>query len=451
MDSEQNTEKTPKEETAGNVPEKAVEKVSEKKQLSLAKVELKVTIPAERIEEARQQALIKISKQARIKGFRKGKVPKNVILKQFGGEVDDEALKAIVPEFFEQAVKEHELPAISGSEKVDPIKLEEGKALTFRAEIEVKPEVELKSYKGLKLKGEKVEVKSDEIEKELKGLQERQAGYEPAGEGAKAEEGDYLKIDFKGMIDGKVFKGGHGRGYDLVLGQGRLFPEFEKNIKGMEKGASKDFEITMPDDVQDKELAKKKAAFHVDVKELRKRQLPELNDAFAKKLGNYDNLAALKEEMEKRIREFKEKERRRKLADQVFDALIEKHKVEAPESMIKREEERLFQMNARQWQTAAGQGGAPFDEKRLREECKRGAEKMIKSSLVLEKISEAEGVQVSDDDLEKHIDNMAATQGVKPEELRKYIETRGSREGMRAQLVEEKTIELVVKAANIKE
>ncbi len=440
------------EKTSEETPEKAPEKISEIKELSSVKVELKVTVPLEEVDEAREKALATIGKKARIKGFRKGKVPREALLKNFGKQIEDEALSALVPGAYERAVKEQELRVIPGSEKIDPMELKQGEPLVFGITVEVKPEIELKQYKGYKLKGEKVETKPADVDKELESLRQRQARFEPAGDDYVIADGDYVLVDFKGTVDGKTFKGGHGRNYALVVGQERSLPGFEKELVGLKKSGSRDFELKLPDGLPEKDLEGKKASFHVDVKEVRKKELPELNDEFAKKLGNYKDLAALKQDIGKGMRRQQERERRRKLADQLFDQLIEKHKVAAPESMVKREEERLFQMNARQFQMAGGKlaAGSP-QEKSLREECRRGAEKMMKSSLVLEKIAELEKVTASEEEVEKHIDELAAAQGLKPVELRHYLDEGSRREGLRAQMIEEKTIDLLIEAANIKE
>ncbi|ONK23794.1 trigger factor [Bacillus sp. VT-16-64] len=370
------------------------------------------------------EAFKKVVKQVSIPGFRKGRIPRSLFEKRFGVEaLYQDALDVILPEAYMAAIKETGIEPIDQPE-IDIEQMEKGKELIFKATVQVKPEVKLGDYKGLDVEKMDTEVTDEDVENELKMLQERQAELVIKEEG-KAEEGDTVVIDFEGFVDGEPFEGGKSENYSLELGSGAFIPGFEEQLVGVEPGAEKDVEITFPEEYHAEELAGKPAVFKVKVHEIKAKELPELDDEFAKDVDNEaETLDELKASIKERLTKSKEQEADQKLRDTLVEKATDNTEIDLPEVMVDNElqnmmrefEQRLQMqgMNLDLYYQFSGQ-----DEEALRSQMKEDAEKRVRMNLTLEAISNAENLEASDEDVEKELQKMADTYNMSVEEVKK--------------------------------
>ncbi|WP_339162528.1 trigger factor [Siminovitchia sp. FSL W7-1587] len=370
------------------------------------------------------EAFKKVVKQVSIPGFRKGRIPRSLFEKRFGVEaLYQDALDVILPEAYMAAIKETGIEPIDQPE-IDIEQMEQGKELIFKATVQVKPEVKLGDYKGLEVEKMDTEVTDEDVENELKMLQERQAELVIKEEG-KAEEGDTVVIDFEGFVDGEPFEGGKSENYSLELGSGAFIPGFEEQLVGVEPGAEKDVEITFPEEYHAEELAGKPAVFKVKVHEIKAKELPELDDEFAKDVDDEaETLDELKASIKERLTKSKEQEADQKLRDTLVEKATDNTEIDLPEVMVDNElqnmmrefEQRLQMqgMNLDLYYQFSGQ-----DEEALQSQMKEDAEKRVRMNLTLEAISNAENLEASDEDVEKELQKMADTYNMSVEEVKK--------------------------------
>ncbi|MBM7713478.1 trigger factor [Siminovitchia sp. FSL H7-0308] len=370
------------------------------------------------------EAFKKVVKQVSIPGFRKGRIPRSLFEKRFGVEaLYQDALDVILPEAYMAAIKETGIEPIDQPE-IDIEQMEKGKELIFKATVQVKPEVKLGDYKGLEVEKMDTEVTDEDVENELKMLQERQAELVIKEEG-KAEEGDTVVIDFEGFVDGEPFEGGKSENYSLELGSGAFIPGFEEQLVGVEPGAEKDVEITFPEEYHAEELAGKPAVFKVKVHEIKAKELPELDDEFAKDVDDEaETLDELKASIKERLTKSKEQEADQKLRDTLVEKATDNTEIDLPEVMVDNElqnmmrefEQRLQMqgMNLDLYYQFSGQ-----DEEALQSQMKEDAEKRVRMNLTLEAISNAENLEASDEDVEKELQKMADTYNMSVEEVKK--------------------------------
>ena len=373
---------------------------------------LTITVSAERFDEALDQAFKKVVKDVTLPGFRKGKVPRHIFEKRFGVEaLYQDAVDIILPDAYAEAVEQTEIFPVD-QPKIDIEEIEKGKDLVFVCEVTVKPEVKLGEYKGIEYEEETIEVTEEEVDEELKRLQERHAELVLKEEG-KVEEGNTVVIDFEGFIDDEPFEGGKGENYSLEIGSGHFIPGFEEQLIGKEAGEEVEVNVTFPEDYHAKDLAGKDAVFKVKIHEIKEKQVPELDDEFAKDVDDeVETLAELREKKEKEIRERKQREYENKIRETIIEKVTENAKIDIPEAMINteldnmlREFEQTVQMQGMTMDMYYEMSGQ--DEEKLREHMKEDAEKRVKTNLTLEAIFEAENLEVSEEAIDEEIAKMA--------------------------------------------
>lgn len=373
---------------------------------------LTITVSAERFDEALDQAFKKVVKDVTLPGFRKGKVPRHIFEKRFGVEaLYQDAVDIILPDAYAEAVEQTEIFPVD-QPKIDIEEIEKGKDLVFVCEVTVKPEVKLGEYKGIEYEEETIEVTEEEVDEELKRLQERHAELVLKEEG-KVEEGNTVVIDFEGFIDDKPFEGGKGENYSLEIGSGHFIPGFEEQLIGKEAGEEVEVNVTFPEDYHAKDLAGKDAVFKVKIHEIKEKQVPELDDEFAKDVDDeVETLAELREKKEKEIRERKQREYENKIRETIIEKVTENAEIDIPEAMINteldnmlREFEQTVQMQGMTMDMYYEMSGQ--DEEKLREHMKEDAEKRVKTNLTLEAIFEAENLEVSEEAIDEEIAKMA--------------------------------------------
>ncbi|MGG1689558.1 trigger factor [Heyndrickxia ginsengihumi] len=407
---------------------------------------LTVEVDAETVEKGLDAAFKKVVKQVNVPGFRKGKMPRAFFEKRFGAEaLYQDALDIILPDAYAKAVEETGIEPVD-TPNVDVEQMEKGKALIFKATVTVKPEVKLGEYKGLEVEKVDTTVTDEDVENELKSLQERYAELVVKEDG-KAENGDTVVIDFEGFVDGEAFEGGAAENYSLELGSNSFIPGFEEQLVGVATGEEKEVEVTFPEEYHAAELAGKPATFKVKVHEIKTKQLPELDDEFAKDADDeVETLAELKEKIKKDLTHSKEHAAEHALEDAVVAKAAENAEMDIPEAMINTEVNRMLQefeqnlgaqgLNLELYYQFSGQ-----DEAALRAQMKEDAEKRVRFNLTLEAIANAENLEASDEDVEKELARMSELYNMKVEDIKKAL---GSLEGIKGDLKIRKAIEFLV-------
>ncbi|MCY7493309.1 trigger factor [Bacillus safensis] len=407
---------------------------------------LTVEVDAETFNKALDDAFKKVVKQVSIPGFRKGKVPRGLFEQRFGVEsLYQDALDILLPVEYPKAIDEAGIEPVDRPE-IDVEKIEKGESLIFTAKVTVKPEVKLGDYKGLNVEKDDTAVTDEDVQEELKGMQNRQAELVVKEEGA-IENGDTVVLDFEGFVDGEAFEGGKAENYSLEVGSGSFIPGFEEQLVGLEAGAEKDVEVTFPEEYHAEDLAGKPAVFKVKVHEIKAKELPALDDEFAKDVDEeVETLAELTEKTKKRLEEAKENEAEGKLREELVAKASENAEVDIPQAMVDTELDRMMKefeqrlqmqgMNLELYFQFSGQ-----DEDALKEQMKEDAAKRVKSNLTLEAIAAAENLQVSDEEVEEELSKMAEAYNMPIENIKQAI---GSTEAMKEDLKVRKAIDFLV-------
>ena len=414
-------------------------------------VKLSFVVEAEKFDEAMKKVYAKTAKYFTIPGFRKGKAPMNMVEKQYGTEIfHDDTFNELVPEIYETAIKENNIQVVSNPD-IDITQIGKGKDLIFTAIVQIKPEVKLRKYKGIELKKIEYNVSDHDIEHELGHMAEHNARLVSI-EDRPVEKGDITVIDFEGSIDGVPFEGGKAEKHELEIGSNTFIPGFEDQIVGMKLEEEKDITVTFLEDYFSKELAGKPAVFKVKLHEIKKKELPKIDDEFAKDVSEFETLAELKNSIKERMQKANEEKAKYEMEDAALKAVSDNVEIDIPSGMIDAEidnmmkdiEQRLqYQgLTLAQYFTLSGK-----TEAQVREEMKEQAEKAVKSRLVIEAIIKAEDIKPEEKEVEEKLKEMAKNYGKTEEEMSKneYI-----KEYIENNMKVEKAIEFIVNNAKIK-
>lgn len=420
--------------------------------VSKNRVALTIEVDADEVDAALERAYRKVVREINVPGFRKGKVPRRIIEARFGVEVlYEDALDELIPRAYQEAVTAENLEVIDEPSFSD-VHIEPGTPLRFRAEVDVMPEAELGEYKGLKAEKLVEKVEESDIDHMLEHLQDEQAQL-VAVERTQVEDGDFVTIDFEGYIDGEPFEGGAAKGYTLQIGSGRFIDGFEEQLIGAEVGSEVEVNTTFPEDYGAEDLAGKDVLFKVTVHSIRVREVPELDDDFARDVSDAESLAELREqirkEMEEEALERAEQEMRSKLIDQVVKATD----VEAPKVFVDQEIDRIVDEFALSLiyqginpQTYLEQTEQTVDD--LRERFREEAEQRVKGFLTLRAIAQREGITVSPEEIQAHIDRLIA-ESDDPERTRRDWKDSDRLERLENQLTLDKAIDFLVEHADV--
>lgn len=395
----------------------------EKLEKNMAKLTIEVS--AEEFEKAIQGAYLKQKNKISIPGFRKGKVPRAMVEKMYGaGIFYEDAANALIPEAYAKAAAESNLE-ITSQPEISVTQIEKGKAFVFTAEVALKPEVTLGEYKGLEVEKASAEVTDEEITEELKKEQNKNAR-KIVVEDRAAENGDIVTLDFEGFVDGVVFDGGKGENYPLTLGSNSFIPGFEEQLVGKNTEESVDVTVTFPEDYQEAALAGKEAVFKCVIHKIEMNELPELDDEFAKDVSEFDTLEEYKADVCRNLEEKKTADAKRQKEDAVVAKAVENASMEIPDAMVKDQARQQINdfasrlqsqgLNMEQYMQFTGS-----TMETLEEQMKPQALKRIQSRLVLEKIAEAENIQVSDERLEEEIVKMASMYNMEADKLKEML------------------------------
>jgi trigger factor len=428
------------------------------RELGDARVRVDVEVPSDALERELNDAAGAIGREMRVPGFRKGKVPPQVVLQQVGREaVLDEAVRRALPSWYEQAVADAGINAV-GDPKVDLNDLPaKGSPLAFTIEVGVVPTAKLGDYKGVEVGRREPEVSSDEVQAELERLRESLASLETVER--EAGQGDFVVLDFVGSVDGEPFEGGEARGYLLELGSGRLIEGFEDQLRGAKAGDKREVNVRFPDDYGNEELAGQEASFDVEVKEVKEKRLPELDDDFAVEAGGYDSVEELRGEIEKRLGEVEESAIEGEFREAAVDAVAAEAKVDVPKELVHSKAHEMWHRTARR---LSAQGIDPQqylqltgkEEEQLVTEAEPEAETALRRESVLAAIVEQEGIEVSDDEVLEALREAARSQGGGKEPSDKSLQrtlkrlrSQGAEDALREDIAMRKAVDLIVDSA----
>ncbi|WP_440896016.1 trigger factor [Amphibacillus sp. Q70] len=387
---------------------------------------LTVEVDAEQFNAALDEAFKKVVKDVQLPGFRKGRVPRGLFEQRFGVEsLYQDAVDIILPEAYSTAVDETEISPVDQPE-VDITQIEKNKTFIFTADVTVKPEVTLGEYKGLEVEEEDVTVTDEDVDQDIESQRQRLAELVVKEEGA-VEEGDTVVIDFEGFIDGEAFEGGAGENHSLEIGSGSFIPGFEEQLIGKENAAETEVEVTFPEDYHAEDLAGKVATFKVKIHEIKAKELPELDDEFAKDVDDgVESLAELKEKTRERLEEQKKTDAENQKRESLINQASENTEIDIPEVMIETEldrmlrefEQRLQQqgMTLEMYSQFSGQ-----DEEALKEQMKEDAAKRVKTNLVLEAIATEENLEITEEDINEELESMAKMYQMEVEQLTQML------------------------------
>ena len=420
----------------------------EKLEKNMAKLTIEVS--AEDLDKAMEKAYQKQKSRISLPGFRKGKAPRKMIESMYGkGVFMEDAVNSLVPQEYTKALGECDLEIVSQPE-INVTQMEPGKALIFTADVAVKPEVTLGDYKGVEVPKSEIAVTDEEVDAEVKKEQDKNART-VAVEDRAAANGDITTIDFEGFVDGVAFDGGKGTDYALTLGSGTFIPGFEDQLVGANTGDHVEVKVTFPEEYQAKELAGKEAVFQCDVKKIETKEVPELDDEFAKDVSEFDTLAEYKEDVKKKLTEKKEKEARTAKENAAVDKAIENAQMDIPELMTKTECRQMMDDFSRRMQ----QQGLSMEQyfqftgqsmDKMMDDMKPQALKRIQTRLVLEKVAEVENIQPSEEEITEEIQKMADAYKMEADKIREAIGESGL-EQMKKDMAVQKAVTVIADAA----
>lgn len=395
----------------------------EKLEKNMAKLTIEVS--AQDLEKAIEDAFQKNKNKISVPGFRKGKVPRKMVEKMYGQEIFyEDAANALIPEAYEKALDECTEDIVS-SPKIDVVQIEAGKPFVFTAEVALKPEVKLGKYKGVTVDKVSTEVTDEEVDAEVGRERENNARNVEVTD-RPVKDGDITTIDFEGFVDGVPFEGGKGENYPLTIGSGTFIPGFEEQLIGAEIGREVEVNVTFPEDYQAEELKGKAAVFKCTVKEIKEKELPELDDEFASEVSEFDTLEEYKADVRAKITERKEKEARDAKEEKVIEAIINDSDMEIPEAMLATQQRQMVDEFGQRIQMQ----GIPMEQyyqmtgntrERMIEQVRPQAEKRIKSRLVLEAIAKAENIEVTEEEFEEELKTIAEAYQIEIDEVKKTL------------------------------
>ena len=411
-------------------------------------VKLEITIEAEKFDNAMKKVYFQNAKYFNIPGFRKGKAPMNIVEKYYGAQIFyEDAFNEVATEAYDEALEANKIDAVSRP-VVDIKQMEKGKDVIFTAVVQTKPEVELGKYKGIEIPKVEYKVEEKDIEHELGHMQEHNSRLITVDDRA-LENGDIATIDFEGFVDGVAFDGGKAEGHELEIGSGSFIPGFEDQLVGMKIDEEREIKVTFPKEYFSKDLAGKEAMFKVKLHEIKRKELPELDDEFAKDVSEFDTLAELKASIKEKIEKNNEQRQKYETEDLAIKAVCGDVKVDIPSGMVEFEVENMMKdfeqrlsyqgLNLDQYLKMIGK-----TEEEMKKEYEPQAIEAIKSRLVLEAIIKAEKIEASEDEIKAKMEEMAKNYGKKVEEI---SENENLKRYLKEGIESEKALEFIVSNA----
>lgn len=413
---------------------------------------LKITAPAAEVNAGYKKAVKKIADQVNIPGFRKGKAPRAIIEMHYGKEaVKQEAFEIVANKAYSEALDQEKLIPVSDP-KVEESTFEEGKDMELTIKVTLKPEPELGEYKGLHVEKKEVEITDEQVDAQIKDMMGRDAKMVVAEEGAVIEKGDFAIIDFAGTVDGEPFSGGEGKGYPLEVGSNSFIPGFEDQLVGLSKGDSTDVEVTFPEDYFVKDLAGKEAVFKVNIQDVKRKELPELNDEYVASKTDFKTVEELRANYKERMQKAAEANAKAEYEHELIDLAVANAKFSVPEIMIEDKisqmvDEMKMSLESRKMSLDMYMQYTGLDMAKIRENQRPVAEENVKTDLVLDAIAKAEDIQVDMADVDAEIAAISAQHGAAPEEVKKIIKGNGTMGLLLANILRRKAAHVVIDSA----
>ncbi len=419
-------------------------------EISPVKRKISVEIPEDQVVKEVDSLYKDLGKKAKIKGFRPGKVPRNILERYFKDYVKAEVVQKLIEESYPKALSETELQPVSPP-AIDPGEFEGGKPFQYSAVVEIKPDIKLEGYTGLKLEGKKEEVKDEEVEERLKALQNLHANLTTVSEVRPIRAGDYVIVDYEAMVDGKPLEGGKAIDFTVEVGSGQFIPTFEEKLIGLRVEEEKEVEVSFPADYGYPKWAGKTVSFHVKIKEIKAKILPPLDDEFAKDLGD-SSLEELKAKLKEEIEKEKALALEQQLKDQAVNQLLEANPFEVPESLV---EEQTKAMVSDTKLRLAAQGVAlknlGVSEEKLQGDYRDVARKQVKTFLILEKIANQEGMTVTDEEADGRLKEISERMHQPFDTVKRYYEKNNLLPEVKGGILREKTLNFLLEKANVQQ
>lgn len=415
------------------------------------KVKLTIHVGQDSFDEGMQKSYLKNRKSISIPGFRKGKVPRKVMEQYFGESIlYEDAINEVFPPAYDQAVKETGIEPVDRPE-LDIVQIGSGQDFIFTAEVTVKPEVELGQYKGLEVDRVEYIVTDEEVEERIKQTLEQNARWVSV-EDRPVKTGDRVILDYSGSIDGELFEGGTAEKQNLEIGSGHFIPGFEEQMVGMELGEEKDLKVTFPEEYHAEELKGKEATFHVKLHEIKEKELPDLDDEFAKDVSEFDTLDEYRADIKQKLEKNAEERSNTELKNNLIDLAVNNAKVDIPDVMVDfeldnmlRDIDNQLRYNGLNIESYLKIANTSIDD--FRAQYKDDAYNRVKTQLVIEAIGKAENIEVSEEDYEKQYELLAKQYNQEVETIKKSLQ--GGLEHLENSIIAEKTIELLVDEAKV--
>jgi trigger factor len=418
-------------------------------EISSIKKKVNVEIPDDQVTKEVESFYQQVGKQTKIKGFRPGKIPRDILERYFKDHVKSEVIQKLIQETYPAALSEKDLHPVSPP-VIDPGELESGKPFQYSATVEVKPEIKIDGYIGLNIEGKKESAKEEEVEERLKGLQNLHAQLKTVPELRPIQSGDHVTIDYEARMDNKPLEEGKAVDFTVEVGSGRFIPALEEKLVGLNLEEEKEIEVPFPEDYGYKKWAGKTVSFLVKVKEIKEKVLPPLDDEFAKDLGDYASLEDLKAKLKEEIEKEKELILDRQLKDQMIEQLIQANSFEIPESMVVEQAKALVSDTKLR---LASQGIAlknlNIPEEKLQEDYREVAQKQVRTYLILEKIAAQEGITVTDEEADERLQSISEKTHQKFDVVKRYYEKNGLIPELKTGILTDKTLSFLLEKANI--
>ena len=412
-------------------------------------VTLTIEVEQDKLEKASEGAAKRISARVNIPGFRKGKAPRRIVENFVGKDaILQEAFEGLAQKAFEDALTEQNMEPVTRPE-IDIVTLEDGKDVVFTAKFTQRPDVRLGTYKGLVVPKEEVAVADEDIDRQIEGMRQHQGTLVDAPADAAVKNDDFVTLDFEGFVDGAAFEGGKGEDYPLQIGSGSFIPGFEDQLIGVKVGEERDVNVTFPEEYHAENLKGKDAVFKCKIRSIKSRELPELDDAFAKKASKFETLAELREDVRKNLLAAAERKAETERRSKAIDMATDHCTMEIPPVMVENRITAMIQemamrleqqgMSLEQYLQYAG-----LDIGKIREDYRETAEKNVRTDLMLEEVAKAEGIKVEGGDLDREVYAMAVSYGATPKQVQKIIKEQGRVSDLAATVLRKKTAQFIV-------
>ena len=412
-------------------------------------VTLTIEVEQDKLEKASEGAAKRISARVNIPGFRKGKAPRRIVENFVGKDaILQEAFEGLAQKAFEDALTEQNMEPVTRPE-IDIVTLEDGKDVVFTAKFTQRPDVRLGTYKGLVVPKEEVTVADEDIDRQIEGMRQHQGTLVDAPADAAVKNDDFVTLDFEGFVDGAAFEGGKGEDYPLQIGSGSFIPGFEDQLIGAKVGEERDVNVTFPEEYHAENLKGKDAVFKCKIRSIKSRELPELDDAFAKKASKFETLAELREDVRKNLLAAAERKAETERRSKAIDMATDHCTMEIPPVMVENRITAMIQemamrleqqgMSLEQYLQYAG-----LDIGKIREDYRETAEKNVRTDLMLEEVAKAEGIKVEGGDLDREVYAMAVSYGATPKQVQKIIKEQGRVSDLAATVLRKKTAQFIV-------